>query len=163
MDIYTDQILNRTVQIKAKDIYKIKNIDGIIIHKLKKFEGKCTKSGYIMEDSIVIIQRSVGKICNINRESYIEYKVNYKIKSILPKIGEKYECIIGSITKMGLICYIDLPNTTTISDSPLLIIIPKEYCEIEKYKEGEKVNILTIDLRIKFLATQIQLIGEIVK
>jgi hypothetical protein len=161
MDIYTEQILNRTVQIKAKDIYKTKNIDGIIAHKLKKFEGKCTKSGYILEDSIQIIQRSVGKVYNINRESYIEYKINYKIKSILPKIGEKYECIIGSITKMGLICYIELPTTTNISDSPLLIIIPKEYCEIDKYKNGDKVTILTIDLRIKFMATQIQLIGKI--
>jgi len=161
MGIFNEQILNRIVQIKAKDIYKTKNIDGLISHKLKKFEGKCTKSGYILEDSIQIIQRSVGKVCNINRESYIEYKIIYKINSILPKIGEKYECIIGSITKMGLICYIESAGTTNISDSPLLIIIPKEYCKPEKYKNGDKINILTIDLRIKFMASQIQLIGKI--
>ena len=162
MNIYTEQILNRTIQIKAKDIFNTKNIDGIITHKLKKVEGKCTKSGYIQEDSTQIIQRSIGKLCNINRESYIEYKINYKIKSILPKIGDNYECIIGGITKMGLICYMELPNTTNIENSPLLIIIPKEYCEIEKYKNGDKINILAIDLRIKFMATQIQLIGKIV-
>jgi len=160
MDIFTEQILNRIVQIKAKDIFKTKNIDGLISHKLKKFEGKCTKSGYILEDSIQLIQRSVGKVSNINRESYIEYKIIYKIKSILPRIGEKYECIIGSITKMGLICYIGSVGTN-ISNSPLLIIIPKEYCDIDKYKVGDKINILTIDLRIKFMASQIQLIGKI--
>ena len=65
MSITTDQILSETIQIKSSDIFKTRNIDGIISHKLKKYEGKCTKNGYIVKDSIEIVNRSVGKIINI--------------------------------------------------------------------------------------------------
>ena len=79
MDITTDQLLSETVQIKSSDIYKTRNIDGIILHKLKKYEGKCTKNGYIIKDSIDIINRTTGKIVNIDNKSLIEYKINYSM------------------------------------------------------------------------------------
>ena len=135
MDIFTEQILTKTIQIKYKDITKNRNIDGIIQNELKKNEGKSTKEGYILKDSIEIIQRSIGKMLTINKESLIQYKVTYKIKSILPKIGDKYECYIQNITKMGLLCFVKIENIEDITNSPLLIIVPKEYCKIDKYKD----------------------------
>jgi len=115
-----------------------------------------------MKDTTEIIQRSMGKICSIDKKSMIEYKINYKIKSILPTIGDKYNCIIGSITKMGLICYTEFEGSTSVTDTPLLIIIPREYCNLEKLKVDDKIEIITVDLRIKFMSPQIQLIGKIV-
>lgn len=161
MDIFTEQILTKTIQIKYKDITKNRNIDGIIQNELKKNEGKSTKEGYILKDSIEIIQRSIGKMLTINKESLIQYKVTYKIKSILPKIGDKYDCYIQNITKMGLLCFVKIENIEDITNSPLLIIIPKEYCKIDKYKGGDKINSTIIDFRIKYMSPQIQLIGKI--
>ena len=43
MGITTDQILTTTIQINSSDIFRTRNIDGIILHKLKKFEEKCIK------------------------------------------------------------------------------------------------------------------------
>tara|TARA_B110001450_G_C17257435_1_gene334081 strand:+ start:23 stop:514 length:492 start_codon:yes stop_codon:yes gene_type:complete len=162
MNLEIEQILSKTIQIKSPDIYKTNNIDKLILHKLKHYECKCSEQGYIMKDTTEIIQRSMGKICSIDKKSMIEYKINYKIKSILPTIGDKYNCIIGSITKMGLICYTEFEGSTSVTDTPLLIIIPREYCNLEKLKVDDKIEIITVDLRIKFMSPQIQLIGKIV-
>ena len=160
MELITDQLITRAIQVKAKDVFKIKNFDGLILHKLKQYEGKCMKYGYIIKDSTEIIQRSVGKICNIDKESLIEYNINYKIKSLLPKVGDKCECIIGSISKMGLISYIKYEGLDNINDTPLLVIIPKEFCELDKLKIDEKILIEVVDVRIKFMSNQIQLVGK---
>jgi len=161
MSITTDQILSETIQIKSSDIFKTRNIDGIISHKLKKYEGKCTKNGYIVKDSIEIVNRSVGKIITIDNKSLIEYKINYKIKTISPNKGCIYNCIINNITKMGLICFVEFGNLKELKTSPLLVIVPKEYCDIEKVKEGSKIKVETMDKRIKYMGTQIQLIGKL--
>ncbi len=162
MKIGSEQILNSLIQIKSSDIYRTRNIGGLILHKLKKYEGKCLKYGYILPDETELINKSQGKIRNIDGKSIIEYNVTYKIKSILPAIGEKYDCIINNITKMGLICYIEIGGIKDLKSSPILIIIPKEYCEIEKQREGFKINIEVLDKRIKYLSSQIQIIGKII-
>ena len=161
MSITTDQILSETIQIKSSDIFKTRNIDGIISHKLKKYEGKCTKNGYIVKDSIEIVNRSVGKIINIDNKSLIEYKINYKIKTISPNKGCIYDCIINNITKMGLICFVEFGDQKELKTSPLLVIVPKEYCDIEKVKEGSRITVETMDTRLKYMGTQSQLIGKI--
>jgi len=162
MGITNKQILTTSVQIKSSDIYRTKNIDGLILHKLKNYEGKCFKHGYIIKDKTELISRSVGRIRNIDSKSYIEYKISYKIESILPAVGSIYKCIIGTITKMGLICYIEYEDKKEIKSSPILIIIPKEFCDIEKLKEGQKIKVEALDTRIKYMEKQIQLVGKIV-
>lgn len=162
MKMGSEQILNSLIQIKSSDIFRTRNTGGLILHKLKKYEGKCLKYGYILQDETELINKSQGKIRNIDGKSMIEYNVTYKIKSILPAIGEKYDCIINNISKMGLICYIEMAGIKDLKSSPVLIIIPKEYCEIEKQREGSKVKIEVLDKRIKYLSSQIQVIGKII-
>jgi len=159
MDICTEQIITSSLQIKAREIYNTKNTDGLILHKLKKYEEKCNRYGYILKGSTNLIERSMGKNVNIDGVSLIEYNVTYQFKSILPTKNEEYKCIVESKTKMGLLCYIDYSDN--ISTSPLLIIVPKEYCDLEKIKVGEKIIIKAVDFRIKYMASQINLIGKI--
>lgn len=161
MSITTDQILTNTIQINSSDIFKTRNIDGIILHKLMKFESKCGKNGFVVKDSTKLINRSVGKIINIDNKSLIEYKINYKVKTISPSIGTIYTCIVNNISKMGLICFVEFEDTTDLKSSPLLVIVPKEYCDIDKYKEGQKIQVETMDKRIKYMGSQIQIIGKI--
>lgn len=161
MDITKKLILTKTIQIKSSDIFKTRNIDGLLLHNLKKYEGRCCSNGYIIPDSTELIHRSVGKIRNIDNKSLIEYKINYKIETILPSIGDVYDCIVGNITKMGLICYIEFGDTSDIKSSPLILIIPNEKCDVDKVKEGSRIRVETLDKRIKHMGKQIQVVGEI--
>jgi len=167
MTIEKEQLLSDTFHVKASALLKSKNIDGLIKHKMKKqYERKCSKNGYVIGDSLDIIQRSIGKLIIINNESYIQYEVNYKIKSILPCKDDIYECIIDSITRMGIIAYLNYKEKedSAIKDSPLLIIVPKEYFtdenRITDLTAGQKIKVTVLDSRIKYMSKQIQVIGE---
>ena len=167
MTIEKEQLLSDTFHMKASNLLKSKNIDGLLKYQMKKqYENKCSKNGYVIKDSLDIIQRSVGKLVSINNESYIQYEVNYKIKSILPCKEDIYECIIDSITRMGIIAYLNYKATedSEIKNSPLLIIIPKEYftdgSQISDYNIGQKIKVSVLDSRIKYMSKQIQVIGK---
>ena len=167
MAIEKEQLLSDTFHIKSSNLLKSKNIDGLLKHKMKKqYEKKCSKNGYVIADSFDIIQRSIGKLITLNNESYIQYEVNYRIKSIIPCKDDIYECIINSITRMGIIAYLNYKEKedSEIKDSPLLIIIPKESFNednlITDYTIGQKIKIKVLDSRIKYMSKQIQVIGE---
>ena len=55
-----EQLITTSIQIDSKDIYKTKNIDGLIKFKIKnEFENICSKNGYVVKDSVSIIKRSI--------------------------------------------------------------------------------------------------------
>ena len=156
------EILTNTLLVKSKDILSKKNINGYLKYLLKKkYEGKCNNNGYIYPDSLDIIQRSIGKIATIDRQSYIKYKVTYEIKSIIPCVGDVFKCVINSNTRMGVVGFLDHEDNTEIEKSPLLFIIPKEFLdETKNYKIGDKMEVKILDIRIKFMSDQIQIIAE---
>ena len=163
-----EQLLTTTIHIKSSDIYKTKNIDGLIKHHLKKLnEGYCGKYGYVIPDSINIIKRSVGKVVTHNTESKVEFDISYKIKTILPCKKEIYECINNSITKMVIIAFMTNKESNiknNIKDSSVLVIIPQEYIEdksLEDFEIGQQINIEILDSRIKYRAVQIQTVGKL--
>tara|TARA_Y100000996_G_C22351133_1_gene572832 strand:+ start:200 stop:715 length:516 start_codon:yes stop_codon:yes gene_type:complete len=165
-----EQLLTTTVHIPIQKITKTKNIDGLITYHLKNlFEGVCGKEGYVVKNSIFVVQRSIGKIVTIDSKSKIQYDVIYKLKTIYPSKQDEYECIIDSISKMGIISYLDY-NTeeekTNIKNSPLLIIIPLEYIKGDKkitdYYINDKIVVSVLDSRIKYKSKQIQVVAEIV-
>ena len=167
-----EQLLTTSVHIPIQKITKTKNIDGLITYHLKNlFEGVCGKEGYVVKNSIFVVQRSIGKIVTIDSKSKIQYDVTYKLKTIHPSKDDEYECIIDSISKMGIIGYLDY-NTEeeeeeiNIKNSPLLIIIPLEYIkedkEIDDYHINDKIVVSVLDSRIKYKSKQIQVVGEIV-
>ena len=163
-----EQLLTTTIQLNASDIYRTKNIDGLIKYKLKnEMEGVCGKYGYVNKDTISIIKRSIGRAITHNNQSKIEYNITYKMKVILPCESEVYTCIIDSITKMGIIAFMELDNEdlNNVSDSPLLFIVPQEYIEddISLYKKQQKISIEVIQNRIKYRSKQIQVVGKITK
>ena len=57
----TNQLFNNNISLHPSDLNK--NIDNIILLKLKKiYEGYCKDNCFILNNSINIINRSIGKI-----------------------------------------------------------------------------------------------------
>jgi len=162
MGIEKEQLFSDTILVLAKNIKS--NIDNYLSYYLKnKFEGKCYNNSYIIKDSIDIIKRSHGRISTINNEGCIKYEVTYKVRCITPVINEKYDCKISSITKMGVVGYLDYDKNSTIEDSPLLFIIPKTYFkdeDIASLKSEDIIRVELLDIRTKFMKKQIQVIGK---
>tara|TARA_Y100000389_G_scaffold68984_1_gene65519 strand:- start:8527 stop:9033 length:507 start_codon:yes stop_codon:yes gene_type:complete len=165
-NISKQELKTTTIHIPSKDIYRTKDIDGLIKFNLKKqFENVCGKYGYVLEDSITVVKRSIGKIVTHNGISNIEYNITYKMDSILPCKGDIYEAIVDSITKMGIISYLKLESQklNSVKESPVLIIVPQIYLDkdLDNYSKGQKIKVEVLDKRVKYRAKQIQVVGKI--
>ena len=172
-----EQIITTTISIPIREIKKT-NIDGIILNKLIHIHSdKCNSHGFVLKDSIRIISRSLGALESHNTNSSIDYNIIYKCDIILPSKGDEYTCYVDSITKMGIIAYIknvkdiytSTPNTRTfetLEESPLLIIVPQDYIDesidINQYQLQQKIKVRILDTRIKYMSTQIQVVGQLI-
>jgi len=169
MDYIQKQILSDTIYLNPIDI-NIKNINGIVLVKLKQLrENKCNTNGIILKNSIQFIKKTIGKISTIDTSSKIVYNIIYECNIINPTIGNKIECYINNISKMGIIAYIkmnelikDYNGPNNMEDSPLIIIIPIDYINnINKLQVNDKINIEVVASRIKFNANKIQIVGKL--
>ena len=169
--IYSEQKFKDTISLVSSELNK--DIDNIILHKLKKrYEGLCKDNSFILKNSISILQRTVGRIETYDNINYIKYDISYKCKTITPSVGEKIECYVSNINKMGIIGYIRIDEEYKTSDnnfdnSPLIIIIPNDIINsdqinINDINIGQKLNIEIIGTRIKYRNEKIQIVGRIV-
>jgi hypothetical protein len=163
MEYVKEQLLTTTILLHSKDISRTENIDGLLKHKLKKeYENVCSKHGYVVKDSILIKNRSVGKLVNHNDQSMIEYQLTVKTGVINPCRKDIFTCKIDNITKMGVIGYVSSEDYT-IETSPIIFIIPNEYIkDTESLSKDINVKVEVLQSRIKYKAKQIQVVGKIV-
>ena len=165
---YSNEILTEKIHINFSEI-NTKDINTKIYDILKnKIENKCYNSGFIIENSVKIINKSLGKIVNFDSKNMIEYNIRFSVKIIKPTIDDIIECYISEKNKLGILAYIKYKDiiengkNNGISESPLLIIIPMETIDdIDKYNDNMKIKVVVKATRIKFDANKIQVIGNI--
>ena len=163
MDYIKEQLITTTILLQMNDISNKQNIDGILRYKLKnEYENLCNKHGYVLKDSIVIKNRSVGKLVIHNNESMVEYQITMKTGIISPCVNDIFTCKIDSITKMGAIGFLS-SNDYTIENSPIIFIIPTEYIDdIESLSKDSNIKVEVLQSRIKYKSKQIQVVGKII-
>jgi DNA-directed RNA polymerase subunit E'/Rpb7 len=161
-DIIRKSLKTKEIHINPNDIRS--TIGNAIDMKIKKdLEGMCCEDGYIIKDSINIVERSMGKIINVNNQSKIMYNIKYTSSIISPAKGVKLDCYINSVTKMGAVAYIKYDKITDFKDSPLLIIIPKTYSpEADQLELNKKYKIEVMATRLKYKANQIHIVAKLV-
>jgi len=162
MEYNKEQLLTTTILLHSQDISKTKNIDGLLKHKLRSDYGNvCNKYGYVLKDSVKLVNRSVGKLVNHNDQSMIEYQITMKTSVINPCEKDIFTCKIDNITKMGVIGYL-FSGDYTIETSPIIFIIPNEYIEdTESLSKDKNIKVEVLQSRIKYKSQQIQVVGKI--
>lgn len=162
MDKYSKNILfTMTTHLKSNQLSGGKNIDGLLNHKIKNELGnRCNSEGYLLKDSLKIINRSIGKLITQENEGLIEYKLTIKAGVISPSQSDILVAKIDSITKMGIIGYLS-DKDYTIETSPIIFIIPNQYIEdIELYKKDMNIKVEILQSRMKYQSKQIQVVGK---
>ena len=158
------QMLQITLSIPSKSIGN--NLDNIIKQKLNELiEGLCYNEGYILPNSVNIIQRNIGKITTQNNKSTVSYLIKYTADILSPTEGDIYDVYINNINKMGIISYIKVKDSDTYESSPLIIMIPKDYMDssilnIEDLHIGQTLKVIIIGSRVKFRSDKIQVIAK---
>ena len=161
-DYISSQLLTTSINVLTK------NIQGDInktLYKLltKKYEGVCNKDGYVQKDSLQIINRSIGEVKTINNTSYIVYNITYKGNIYSPVTQTRFNIIVNSITKMGIVGYLKDKEDDTIENSQFIVIVPKEYFNegsIEDISVNDPLKVEVIDSRIKYMSKNIQIVAK---
>jgi len=164
------QIETTTIHLKSP-VQKEEDLSSQIESQLKtRHEGFCGKYGYVIQDTVRLIDRSLGNILSVDSESFVEYRVSYEMQSIYPCKGDIMECKIENITKMGALGYLDWSSdksdksdTVSLKTSPIIFIVPEQFLEdipSNMKSSGKKINIEVLDCRIKYRSTQIQVVGS---
>ena len=161
--LVSNQILSDTIYLNPEDANN--NINDIIFNKLKENEGICLNEGYIIKDSIEELNKSLGKLINIDNQSKIIYNIKYTAKLLYPVKGEKIDCYINSFNKMGAVAYIKLSDiiegyngNNDFPDSPFIIIIPNQNIDLEI---NQKVTVEIKAHRIKYNSPIVNIVGII--
>ena len=70
MTFEKNQLHSDTILLKTSSLFQSKNIDGFILNHLKRNENKCHNNGFVIPDSTVLVQRSIGKVVSINNQNF---------------------------------------------------------------------------------------------
>ena len=164
MSYISEQLLQTVLVLDPRDITN--DIDNLVKNKLKdNIEGKCHEDGYIIRDSVRIIKRNIGSIVTDNGKSVIKSPISYSAQLIYPTEGDEITMYISNINKMGVVGYIKLNEGDKSEESPLIIMIPKEYFEgssknIHDLTIGQRLVVNVVGSRIKYHSENIQVIAK---
>ena len=158
----SSQLLTTSINVDMKNI---KGDINELLYKLlkKKYEGVCNKDGYIQKGSLQIVNRSIGAVKTINNTSYIVYEITYKANIYSPVKGTKLDITINSITKMGIIGFLKDNEDDTIDNSPVIVIVPREYFtddNVDDYVVNNELKVQIEDSRIKYMSKNIQIVAK---
>ncbi len=161
----TEQLLTTNLFVNASQVNR--NIDNVIKSNLKEqIEGLCYEDGYIVKDSVRIVNKSMGKIVVNDNVSSVSYSIKYKAKIISPSDGDIIESYVSNVNKMGVVSYIKLSGGDSSEESPMVIMIPKDYFDssiynIDDINVGQKLNVVVVGTRIKYRSEKIQIIAKL--
>jgi len=126
------------------------DINDIIITKLKnKLEGKCIGDGFIKEESIEIISRSLGMMLNTDFTGSIAYEVIYSANVCNPKEGQVLEVVVDTIDETNNVCYYIDEYTSPVE----IYLFKQHYLENQEYssiKKGDNILVKILETQIEF-------------
>lgn len=150
---YSTVIWNR-ILITADDINK--SLDDTIHNILvENNEGKCVREGFIKEDSIKLLKRSVPYVYGNQMNGKLYVDVLYETEICCPMRGNIIECNIEKLNKLGILA----------SSGPLSIIIARDFHKnkdlFKGLKENTSITIEIIDKKFNINEKKISVIAKI--
>ena len=136
----------------------------------KKYEGICSKHGYIYNDSIYDLYVKCGKIEIHSFHGYTLFNVTFQAKLFNPSVGNIISCVVKNMNSFGILCTYGITDHNNIYSTIIDIIIPKQSLNIIENKnliDSVQINsIVNVEIMgKKFLLNnkKISAIGNIVQ
>ena len=168
--------MNNFLEIKNHDIIKLspKYLDGNLTEHIQKtlknkYEGLCSKFGYIKSNSIRVLNIKEGVVERSTFHGYVRFDVEFSSMICNPAINSIIECNIKNINSFGVLCVSGLKENG-IFNSILNIIVPKNHhnfeisnnIEFDKLKIGDNVYVEILGKKYILNNKNINVFGRIV-
>jgi DNA-directed RNA polymerase subunit E'/Rpb7 len=152
--IYYTQIINYTEGIQACNLDK--DINNLLLEKIKhKLGNKCTKNGYVIKDSIKILERSIGTIKTTHFNGLTTFNIKLEVKVCNPSEGDIVSCQVIGKNKMGILA----------KQFPMLIALSKIHhtnlSRFDSIMPNDEIKIQVIDSKFSINDEEIQVIGKL--
>jgi DNA-directed RNA polymerase subunit E'/Rpb7 len=153
-NIYYETILWNRVVISPDNINKSldKKLTEILV---ENNEGKCIREGYIKEDSIKIIKRSVPYIYGSHMNGMLHIDILYSAEICCPMKGNIIKCTVQKINKLGILGV----------SGPLSIIIARQFHKnisiFKDIEEDTEILVEVIDKKFNINESNISVIAKI--
>ena len=153
-NIFYETILQKRVLLNANEFNN--DINSKLQNILKdKFENKCVKEGFIEDNSINIINRSIPYIYGNQMNGQLAINVQFSVKLCCPVKNNIIKCSIKKINKLGILA----------SVGPLSIIVARQFHKdkdiFKNLKEDNDIEIKVIDKKFKVNDNTISVIAKI--
>ena len=161
-NIYETRQLSTSLSIHPK-MFNYSDVNEIILRKLKnKVEGKCISDGYIKEESVKIISRSLGMLLNHDFNSNINYELIYSAEVCNPKEGQLIEVVVDTVDETNTVCYYMDEDSSPIE----IYLFKQHYLENQEYAaltQGDTIIVKILETQIEFGSKKILAIAEFIK
>lgn len=168
--------MNNFIEIKNHDVVKIApsllNADynsNILKILKKKYEGVCSKFGYIKKNSISIVNVTKGTIELSTFHGYVLFNVEFNASVCNPAIGSVVECVVNKINAFGVLCTSGL-MVDNVYNNILNIVIPKNNSQflnnasiIETVSVNDVVYVEILGKKYILNNTNINVFGKLIK
>lgn len=141
--------MNNFLEIKNVDIVKLSpkyldnNIQEHIKNSLKKkYEGLCSKFGYIKSNSIKLLSIKSGVVERSTFHGYVKFHVEFLSSICNPAINSIVKCTVKNINSFGILCVSGIYENAVFV--PILnIVIPKKHhsIDVSNNVSFDKINI----------------------
>ena len=154
------------VQLSAEELDS--NYQERIVDKLKeKYEGKCSKFGFIKPDTLQIFKRSYGSFIKEHFNGFIKYEIICKAEVCNPIQGSIIQAVIRNKNQMGILA----ESSIELNDNkiPILdIIIPIRSVGIisevnlDNLQIGNVIKIEVVGKKYQLNDKKISIIGRVI-
>lgn len=150
--MFTNQIFQSVIAVNLRNCAEI---DENILRQIQQIEGYCISSGYVKPGSVSLISRSIGTTNTVNNSGDIYYNVVFSADIFKPFVGQKLNCIVDKINKLGVMAYGD-------NDLPICVVIARQHHEdsFKECKEKEHIQCEVVGSRFNVNDKEIQIIGK---
>ena len=115
--IYRKITLEETIRLTAEELGHGKINDSCMYHLKRKIGNKCTNEGFIVANTITILERSAGIINTRFLDGSVNYKIIFSADVCCPRPGDILPATFVDINPAGILA--------EIKESPLNIVLPK--------------------------------------
>lgn len=151
--LFNSSVLNHEILLTADMLTN--NIDNTILSILKREVGdRCGKYGFIKNDSIEILERSIGKLNTSHLNGSVSYNISYRADICNPIEGQIISCQVKKKNKMGILA----------EATPLIIVLASQYHKnnmLDKLQENDDIKVIIIAKRFELYSDKINVIGKL--
>jgi hypothetical protein len=164
MNMFIPMKCKINIQLKTKEL-TTSDIDGLILTKIKeRYEGICSRFGFIKKNTMKIVNRSAGQFIKQNFNCNINYIVTCSAMICNPPQGSQIICSVSNINNLGILAEYKLKEETIID-----ILVPKlsagikSEIDIQEIKKGDIVVVEVCGKKYKLNDKRISIIGRVIK